>query len=247
VVLKAVLNRQSLEWLDDHRIFFHRDGLRRLNPGDALEFTDSTEIEPHVGFYKGDSICSCGVMSFTNSSVSPKISIGRYCSIGQDVAVGLVSHPTSHVSSSTFTYDTRTHLVRTFAADHGLEVRSFPFKARALPAMAHDVWIGARSTILPGVTLATGCIVAANSVVSRPVGPYEIVAGNPARLLRLRFDPAVVQALLESEWWAYRPGDFADLPLDRPELFLPAFLERKPDLEPYQPPRARMADMPRET
>ncbi len=235
MIIEAVLNEQSLEWLDDHRILLHRKGLRRLNPGDALEFSDTAELEPHVAFYKGEAVCACGTMSYTNSAVSPKIRIGRYCSIGADVATNLPSHPTSHVSSSAFTHDPRSHLVRAFAADHAIEARAHAFRSRPAPVIGHDVWIGARCTILPGVTLGTGAVIAANSVVSRSVGPYEIVAGNPARVVRLRFDEAIVEGLLESEWWAYRPIDFADLPLDQPEQFLPAFMARKPDLEPTSP------------
>lgn len=65
----------------------------------------------------------------------------------------------------------------------------------------HDVWIGERVTCLPGVKLATGSVVGAGSVVTRSTEPYGVYVGNPARLLRFRFDDKKREFLLKSEWW----------------------------------------------
>jgi virginiamycin A acetyltransferase len=70
--------------------------------------------------------------------------------------------------------------------------------------------------ILSGVTIGNGAVIAARSVVTRDVPPYAIVAGNPARLIRLRFDEATVAALLASEWW--------NLPRDRVVQLLPVLM-----------------------
>lgn len=64
-----------------------------------------------------------------------------------------------------------------------------------------DVWIGHRATILPGVAVGHGAVVAAGSVVSRDVPPYHVVAGNPARTVRERFDEATARRLAEIAWW----------------------------------------------
>lgn len=246
MIVRAVLGKQSLEWLSDHRIFLHRRGLWRLKPGDILEFADTAELEPHVGFYKGNALCSCGTMSFSNSVVLPKIAIGRYCSIAPEVETLLTSHPTSHLSTSGFTHDPHSHITRSFAADHGFEAPRFSFETRPPPVIGDDVWLGGRSAILPGVTLGSGAVVAAGSVVTRSVGPYEVVGGNPARVLKKRFSDRIIEGLLQSEWWAYRPADLAGLPLNDAARFLEAFMPRKPDLERYDPPRARMVEMPRD-
>ena len=242
--MRVILNRQSLEWLGDHRIFFHHDGRERLKPGAALTFEEGTEVEPYVGFFDGAVICPCETMSFSNSAPTSKLRIGRYCSIGPHVVTHFTTHPLDHVSTSLFTHHLQDRMIQSFTEDHGGEPTAFPFARRRAARLGHDVWIGARCLILPGVEIGTGAVVGAGSVVSRPVGPYEVVAGNPARVVRKRFPEEVIARLLESEWWRYRFTDFQGLALDDPPQFLDGFERRKPDLEPFRPPLARMAEMP---
>ena len=66
-----------------------------------------------------------------------------------------------------------------------------------------DVWIGSGATIMSGVTVGDGAVIAARSCVAGDVPPYAIVAGNPARVLRHRFDPETVERLLEIRWWEW--------------------------------------------
>ena len=67
--------------------------------------------------------------------------------------------------------------------------------------IGHDVWLGSQCMIMSGVTIGHGAVVAARAVVTRDVPPYAIVAGNPARVVRLRFDETRIAALLETAWW----------------------------------------------
>ncbi len=67
--------------------------------------------------------------------------------------------------------------------------------------VGNDVWIGYNCTIMPGVNIGDGAIVAANSVVTRSVSPYSVVGGNPAKEIRKRFPEAVIAELLELRWW----------------------------------------------
>ena len=77
--------------------------------------------------------------------------------------------------------------------------------------VGNDVWIGQNVTILPGTHIGDGAIIGAESVVSGAVEPYTIVAGNPARLIRRRFDPEL-QALLERlRWWDHPPEEIEKL------------------------------------
>ena len=73
--------------------------------------------------------------------------------------------------------------------------------------IGNDVWLGHEVKILPGVTLGDGVIVGAGAVVSRDAPAYSIVAGNPARVVRMRFAPEVIARLLAIRWW--------DWPIDR--------------------------------
>jgi virginiamycin A acetyltransferase len=63
------------------------------------------------------------------------------------------------------------------------------------------VWLGRNATVMPGVTIGDGAVVGAHSIVTADVPPYGMVAGNPARLIRLRFDDADVSRLLAACWW----------------------------------------------
>ena len=67
--------------------------------------------------------------------------------------------------------------------------------------IGNDAWIGWRSVILSGVTIGHGAVVAAASVVTKNVEPYEIVGGNPARPIRRRFSDSICDALLQIAWW----------------------------------------------
>ncbi len=78
-------------------------------------------------------------------------------------------------------------------------------KTGPLPTLQHDVWIGQQVILKRGITLHTGCVVGAGSVVTRDVPPYTIVAGNPARVIRKRFSSELCQRLLATEWWNYHP------------------------------------------
>ncbi|WP_281040324.1 MULTISPECIES: CatB-related O-acetyltransferase [unclassified Mesorhizobium] len=69
--------------------------------------------------------------------------------------------------------------------------------------VGHDVWIGARAIIMSGVTIGNGAVIGAGSVVTKDVPPYAIVAGSPARIIRYRFSPDVVDRIQASEWWTW--------------------------------------------
>ena len=67
--------------------------------------------------------------------------------------------------------------------------------------IGNDVWIGQNAVILPGVHVGEGAIIGANSVVGSDVAPYTIVIGNPAKVLRKRFDDELIGLLLKFKWW----------------------------------------------
>ncbi len=67
--------------------------------------------------------------------------------------------------------------------------------------IGNDVWIGFGATLMPGVQVGDGAIIAAQSVVTKAVPPYAIVGGNPAQIIRYRFDPTTIEMLLAIQWW----------------------------------------------
>ncbi|MCH1884306.1 CatB-related O-acetyltransferase [Agrococcus sp. ARC_14] len=137
-----------------------------------------------------------GFASYVNSgAIRSYVEIGRYCSIGRDVSLGLGHHNIKGISGSPF-----------FA---GLTVDKMPLAAenpRRRVIIGHDVWIGDGVKILSGVTVGHGAVLAAGCVVTKDVQPYEIVGGVPARTLTWRFEPETIDKLLRLEWWNIAPG-----------------------------------------
>lgn len=82
----------------------------------------------------------------------------------------------------------------------------------------NDVWVGHGATIMNGVTLHNGCVVAADSVVTKDVPPYAVVGGNPARVLKYRFDPEIIDALQRIAWWDWPDEALRERKMD---FFLP--------------------------
>jgi acetyltransferase-like isoleucine patch superfamily enzyme len=122
-----------------------------------------------------------------------KLRVGRFTSIGQSVVVVLGNHRTDTVTTYPFKSLRRFwHTAATAPDDH---------TSKGDVEIGSDVWIGQGVTILSGVRVGDGAVLAAQSVVTKDVPPYAIVAGNPARVVRYRFDEATVEKLLAIRWW----------------------------------------------
>jgi virginiamycin A acetyltransferase len=147
-----------------------------------------------------------------------QLRIGRFCSIGPNVTIVLGNHRTDLVSS--FPFKTLAHIWPTAAdgmADH---------ETRGDVTIHHDVWFGANSLVLSGVEIGSGAVIAAHAVVRDDVPPYAIVAGNPARIVRHRFDEATIERLLKVAWWDWPDATIREhLPLMM-QTDIGAFLER---------------------
>lgn len=79
------------------------------------------------------------------------------------------------------------------------EENELPFKGDTV--VGNDVWLGYEAVIMPGVTIGDGAIIAAKSIVVKDIPPYSIVGGNPAKIIKQRFDGETIAALLEIAWW----------------------------------------------
>ncbi|ASO19563.1 virginiamycin A acetyltransferase [Actinoalloteichus hoggarensis] len=125
-----------------------------------------------------------------------RLIIGRYCAIGADTRFIMAgaAHPTSGVSTFPFTIFGGEWQERTMDI-----LFSQPSKGDTV--VGNDVWFGYQSTIMPGVRIGDGAIIATGAVVTADVPPYAIVGGNPARVIRLRYDEADVARLTAAAWW----------------------------------------------
>lgn len=121
------------------------------------------------------------------------VSIGSFCSIANGVIIGGGMHPIDWISTSPVFYRGRDSVKAKFAEHE----RTAPLKS----VVGHDVWIGQNVIVKQGVTIGTGAVVGMGSIVTKDVPPYAIVAGNPAKVIRMRFKADLVARLLESQWW----------------------------------------------
>lgn len=139
-----------------------------------------------------------GFASYINSGmIRGYTQIGRYCSIGRDVSIGLAHHDSSQLSTSPFLALPVGH------ADMRLASRD-PVRRVVI---GNDCWIGDGVRILSGVTVGDGAVIGAAAVVTKDVEPYAVVGGIPARLLRMRFEKDIAARLIASRWWELMPED----------------------------------------
>ncbi len=123
-----------------------------------------------------------------------RLIIGKFCQIA--AGVEFVMNGANHQMNAVTTYP--------FFTLKGWEMKppakeELPFKGDTV--IGNDVWIGQNAVILPGVHIGDGAIIGANSVVGSDVAPYTIVVGNPAKVLRKRFDDELIDLLLRFKWW----------------------------------------------
>lgn len=123
-----------------------------------------------------------------------KLIIGKFCQIA--AGVEFVMNGANHQMNAVSTFPFYTLEGWDMSAPSPSDL---PLKGDTV--IGNDVWIGQNAVILPGVHIGDGAIIGLNSVVGSDIEPYTIVAGNPARVLRKRFDDELVQLLLKFKWW----------------------------------------------
>ena len=130
----------------------------------------------------------CG---YDNEIINTKI--GSFCSIGNHVKIGGGEHPYSWVSTSPVFYKGRDSVKAKFSEFDRDEIRT--------TFIGNDVWIGQNSLIKQGINIGHGAIIGMGSVVTKDVEPYSIVAGVPAKKIKLRFSEDLISKLIKSKWW----------------------------------------------
>ena len=123
-----------------------------------------------------------------------KLIIGKFCQIASSVEFVMNGANHQMNSVSTFPFYTLEGWEQTLPTQNDL-----PIKGDTI--IGNDVWIGQNATILPGVHIGDGAIIGANSVVGSNVEPYTIVVGNPAKVIRKRFDDELIEIMEKLKWW----------------------------------------------
>lgn len=163
------------------------------------DYTYYDDAEDPAGFEKNNVL-------FNYPEFGDRLIIGKFCAIASGVR--FIMGPANHRISSMTTYP--------FHVFGGAWAERTPPHMDQLPrkgdtVIGNDVWIGRESVILPGVKIGDGAIVAACSVVSGDIPPYAVFGGNPARLVKMRFDQELIGLLLRFRWWDLDGEELAEL------------------------------------
>ncbi|KJD34191.1 chloramphenicol acetyltransferase [Tamlana sedimentorum] len=126
--------------------------------------------------------------------IGDKLIIGKFCMIASNAT--FIMNGGNHLTEATSAYP---FAIFGGAWKHAMDGKTYPTKGDTI--IGNDVWVGYQATIMPGVKIGDGAVIAANAVVTKDVEPYTIVGGNPAKPIKKRFSKATITKLLELKWW----------------------------------------------
>ncbi len=151
----------------------------------------------YSGYYHGHGFDDCARYLLPDRDDVDKLIIGSFCSIGSGasfIMAGNQGHRHDWASTFPFFY---------MQEEPAFAAANDAFSPAGDTVIGNDVWIGAEAMILPGVRIGDGAVIGSRALVTRDVAPYAIVGGNPAKVLRSRFEAEDIARLLEMTWWAW--------------------------------------------
>lgn len=180
----------KLAWYEDERY-----RLNAIGPNVRL---GNAQLEGQVAIAESSRLSgSIGVGRFTTIGIRNmlhgQITIGRYCQFGPHVGVYAVDHGLDYLTIY------NNHLL----FDRELKVTA----THKAVEIGHGVWLGHGAIVLSGVHVGNGAVIGAGAVVTKDVGPYEVAVGNPARVVKRRFEGDLAVRLSRWEWWNLAPKE----------------------------------------
>lgn len=175
---------------------FNRPILRKNQRG---RFTLYAEYEARIEDVDILGTCFVGFATYMVSGlIRSYVEIGRYCSIGRNVSIGLGEHNYNALSTSPY------YLDKANIKDiNVIKLASVQPKRRVI--IGNDVWIGDGAYILNGVTIGDGAIIGCNAVITKSIAPYTIVAGVLAKPIKKRFEQKTEKEIIASNWFMKDP------------------------------------------
>lgn len=158
----------------------------------------NNRIDPRAVIYRMVKMksSSIGRYSYVGNDTDVECAdIGQFCSISDHCRIGMGGHTLSHISSCPL-FTQRINGCQEQWVDQDIHAVE---EKRAV--LGNDVWVGSHVLINGGVTVGHGAVIGAGAVVVKDVPPYAIVGGVPAKVIRYRFSPEIIEKLLELQWW----------------------------------------------
>ena len=180
----------------------------------VLQLTKNSKVDDSVVLrkvhLKGDINIGKKTKLLGGVYISGKVNIGKYCSLNgpnldiyskiNEITIGNFTSIARNVSIQEFNHAINKLSTSLISKNH-FNNKFTDVTSKGKIVIGSDVWIGSHSVILSGVTIGNGVIVAANSVVTKDVPPFSIVGGNPARVIKSRFDQPLIDRIEELKWW----------------------------------------------
>lgn len=166
--------------------------LKSLVTAENIEVGDFTYYDDPDGPDKFQEKCVLHHYDF----IGDRLIIGKFCAIAEGAR--FIMNGANHAMSgfSTYPFNIFGH-----GWEEGFDVATWHREYRGDTVLGNDVWLGMEALVLPGVQIGDGAIAAAKAVVTHDVPPYAVVAGNPAKVVKMRFDQRTIARLLEVAWW----------------------------------------------
>jgi virginiamycin A acetyltransferase len=166
--------------------------LKPLVAAENIEIGDFTYYDDPDGPEKFAEKCVLHHYPF----IGDRLVIGKFCAIAEGVR--FIMNGANHAMSGFSTYPFN---IFGQGWEEGFDIATWEKENRGDTVIGNDVWIGMEAVVLPGIRIGSGAIIGAKSVVTHDVAPYSIVAGNPAKMVKARFDDQTTARLLALSWW----------------------------------------------
>ena len=161
----------------------------RIEIGDFTYFGHLEALEDYAAY----------LAPYTFPLSPEKLVIGKFCQIAHGARI--VTSSANHDMSGFSTFPFANFMMTPETGFDDIKAMFDVPGRKGDTVIGNDVWIGMDATIMPGVKVGDGAVIGSLSVVAKDVPPYAIVAGNPARIVKARFDEATVERLLAIAWW----------------------------------------------
>lgn len=188
-VMKVAKQADKPNWKSIHPLKNHSESITYIKP--TLMGAKNIEVGEY-SYYEGKNFLSC--VTHHDDFLGDKLIIGKFCQIGRGVEFVMngANHPMNALTAYPF------YLFQGWEQNPP-DGSGLDFKGDTV--IGNDVWIGQNATILPGIHIGDGCIVGTNATVGSDLSPYSVAIGNPAKVIRMRFDEEMISLLEKLRWW----------------------------------------------